>query len=281
MLSSPGQPHLSEDDLAAAAAEPILRPPARRQAIDAHLSSCPDCRRRLTEMREVRAILRHRYQAVHDPRAWNSFTVRVTEQRRRRRARLPVALATAALFALLAVLVIAQPDWRSSLSGGMGVPSRTVVAVTPTPNVLRGVAPSDPAVSAIAFTAVEPPLLPFDLVQTQRSILSSNYLELLYENESGLAILVAQSPVGSTPPPLVNVGEAGESTIVIDDTTIHALNDPWPETVSAMFWERDGLRFELLVTGTPPNGLSRSDATQFAEALFARQDDQGRQVKED
>lgn len=278
MLSSPDQPHLSEDDLAAAT-EPESRSPDRRQAIAAHLSSCPDCRRRLTEMREVRALLRHRYQAVHNPRAWDSFTIRELERKRRRTDRFQVALATAALLAVLAVLVIAQPGRRPPLSGVTDAPSHPVAPATPTPFVLRGVAPSDPAVSAIAFTAVEPSLLPFDLAQTQRSILSSNYLELLYENESGLAILIAQSPVGSTPPPSVKVGEAGESTIVVDDTTIQVLNDPWPETVSTMFWERDGLRFELLVTGTPPYGLSRLDATQIAEALFASQDNPGQPIK--
>lgn len=256
MSSTPGHSHLSEDDLTATVQDDL--PLERRWALAAHLNACPECQRRLAERREVGARLRQRFPAVRQPHAWTAFTDRLAEQETRSGARPQGAVATAALVVLLALLIAVQQGQWAAVEGFADY-------------VLRDVAPSDPAVGSLSFVPVEPPLLPLGLVPTQRSMPSRDYLELLYENDSGLAILVGQSPAATTPPPTITVGEAGSSTIYIDDAEILVLNDPRPDTVAAMFWEHKGVRFDVLITERPPYGLPRSDAANIAEALLTAQ----------
>lgn len=257
MIRSARSHHLSDEDVVVYGDHDLDA--SRRARVEAHLRVCADCRERLAASDRISRILRSSLPVVGDPKAWQTFIDRARSEDERRRADRPRMAAWVGPLVLL-LLLLASLWIQGAWQGGN----------EPTP--LHHVATTQPGVDLLPFAATEPLRLPLGLTQVERSIPSSDRLELLYRNEAGLAILLAESPTDAVGPPVVPEGVAGQVTVVIRDTTVLVLNDPRPPAVAGLLWNRRGLRFELLVTEAPPAGLARLDAVRIVETLVAAQD---------
>lgn len=265
--------HLSDEELVAYADGEATDD--RRLRAEAHLAGCAPCRARVAESVEVARLLRRRYPLVRDPAAWGAFSARLTAAERRRGWAPRAALAAAAL-ALLLVTAFSFADQPATL-----VPDRVtrlamdgvrrVVPGKDEPVPVRRIAASVPGVGAPPFRAVVPSRLPLGLVQVERSTPAVDRLELLYRNDAGLAVLLAESPADGAPP-AVPSGLAGFVTVSVGGTDVLVISDPRPQAVAGMLWNRRGVRFELLVTEAPGGGLLMADAERLVEVLTAAQD---------
>lgn len=241
--------HLTDEEIVVADDHDL--DPARRAAIDAHLGGCAGCRDRLAESRAIGRLLRahSRRSAAPSDAAWDRLAPRLAAAPAR------TARWSRALAALLVIAVVG------------------LALLLPRP---RPDPPMTPAsVGSLPFAPAEPARLPLDLSLVGRSTPAPDRLELRYRSDAGLALLVVQQPAAAAvAQPTDIVGSAGESTITVRGTAVHLLNDPWPQTVAAMDWRRSDVRFDLLVTDTPPGGLPLSDAEAIASALIATQEDE-------
>lgn len=248
--------HLSDDELAVAGDRDLE--PARRARIGAHLAACPDCRRQLVATRQPSRLLQARYPAVPNRGAWEAFADRVPDSERRRASAFN-PIPAAGLLALLLLIVVGAVRLRQSMGGD------------DLQEPLRHVAPSRSGLGPLPFPPVEPPRLPLALVRVERSTPAADHLELLYRNDVGLAILLTQSPIGGTGPPEAPEGPAGQTVVAVGDAPVLVLNDPRPGAVAGLLWDRRGVRFVLLVTETPAEGLPQADAVRIVEALMVTQ----------
>jgi hypothetical protein len=60
--------------------------------------------------------------------------------------------------------------------------------------------------------------------------------------------------------------------VILHDTSVLLVGDPRLGIVSAMFWERNGVGFGLLVVDEPSGGLLRQDALAIVDAIMGEQD---------
>lgn len=260
----------------------------RRELVDAHARVCPSCRERIAMFREVDQLVR---EAVGPPRddpvARARLRARLAAEARPRghprllprvpRGLLPRASpwVTVPLAALLLALLVLP------LSSRAGWPLGDVVHVGPfrseraaptdgAPVVLRGVAtPQVPSLEP-GFRSVEPASLPQGLARAERSVPAAGRVELAYRSPTGLALHLAEVPAAGAS---VKVAPSpGQGTAVVGDTAVFWLGDPRPGTVSALFWERGGVFFELLVIESSAGGLPLADALAIVEAVVAAQD---------
>lgn len=249
--------HLSDEELAVAGDRDLAG--SDRARIGAHLASCAECRRRLAASEQASRLLHARYPTVQNPGAWETFAHRVAAEERRR-APGPRLVPAAGLLALLLIVFVGTVQIQRATFGGGE------------PEPLRHVATTQPGLGPLPFAAVEPPRLPLGLVQVERSTPAADRLELLYRNAAGLAVLLAETPIGAADGPDIATGPAGNATVSVRDATVLVLRDPRPSAVAGLLWDRRGVRFELLITESPPDGLVEADAARIVEALMAAQD---------
>lgn len=252
-----GGEQLSDDNLAIARDRDLE--PARRSRIDAHLATCPDCRRRLAASQQPSRLLQAQFPVFQNPGAWEVFAARTADRKQRWTAGLRL-VPTAGLIALILLVFAGTVQLQRT------APGREMT------RPLRHVATTQPGLGPLSFPTVEPLRLPLGLVQSERSTPVADRLELLYRNETGLALLVAQSPINGAESPEVPKGPGGRTRVIVGDTSVLALDDSRPRAVAGLLWDRRDLRFELLVTEAPPDGLPLADGARIVEALMAAQD---------
>lgn len=263
-------------------------PVGRREIVEAHLAACDHCQERLsafcdtdriiqenaltTELPEQsRAALRTKLQQEADSRAgWSRHQSLIS---------LPQSLVARLLVALLVLLVTLPPAAQAGFPLGHFVHFAEVEIKELLPldaqEPIRHVAPSDSSISAPSFDTVAPAALPLGLVRVEQSVPDPERLELLYRNQTGVVILVTQLPAADG---MVTLEEAGTERAFVGGTDVLIVTDPRPGTVAALFWERDGVFFDVLVTEAPPGaygGLKRADALTIIEGLMDAQDNPG------
>jgi hypothetical protein len=242
----------------------------RRELVEAHLQvRCPSCRRRLDDFRAVDEILLTTSPVVDMQRSQQELRRWLdavdTSKSPRRSLRL---IGVVAALSLLSVIFWPGALDADSLVGEFlhfgQVQVRRIPGMPAEGVPVKHVATAQ-AELTLTFPGIEPTDLPNDLIQVERSVPSADRLELLFRNQSGLAILLTQSPAdGST----ITVAPTSHGYFVpIANTDVLVLPDPWPESVSAMIWEHDGVVFELLVTESW-GGLPLADATAIVMALL-------------
>lgn len=249
----------------------------RREFVEAHLQTCPDCRRWLARFEETAGLLRRE----PPPGDVTARRVALKERLHREVARhdrplLMRSTRAARLLVVLALALLAWP-WASEADELFGrfVRFGEVRLLGPreegTP--IRGVASPLPGVATVSFATVEPARLPLGLARTGRSIPAPDRLELSYGNGADLTILVTELPAREGVLKLEPGTPANAATV--RDTQVLWLPDPQPEAVAALYWERWGVVFEVLVLEAPlgnNGGLKLGDAITVVEAIMAAQD---------
>lgn len=262
-------------------------PMGRREIVEAHLAACNHCQERMATFRDTdriiqeyaviaklpeqsRAALRTRLQKEADSRAGRS------EHLHLRFISLPQSLVARLLVALLVLLLALPPATQAGFPLGRFVHFAEVEVKERLPfeeqEVIRHVAPSDSNISAPSFDTVAPAELPFGLVRVEQSVPDPKRLELLYRNDADVALLVTQLPAEEG---FLTLEREGTEITVIDGTDVLILKDPRPDTVAALFWERDGVVFNVMVIEAPTGkygGWKREDALRVVEALIEAQD---------
>ena len=243
----------------------------RRELVEAHLQvRCASCQGRLDDFRAVDEILLATapvvdvQQSRQELRRW--LDTIDTNQPPRRSLR---QIAVVAALSLLSLIFWPRVLDAGSLVGDFiefgEVQVRRIPGVPAEGVPVKGVATA-PEGLTLTFRGLEPADLPIELVQVERSVPSTDRLELLFRNQTGLAILLTQSPASQ---PAITIAPTGSGYVVpIASTEVLVLPDPWPESVAAMFWENDGIVFELLVTESW-GGLSLADATHIVTTLLS------------
>lgn len=260
-------------------------PSGRREIVAAHLAACRHCQERLATFQEVDRIIKDQ-----------AITVDVSMQRRADlRARLHEAdrragksprdmlwslsrppliarLLAPVLLLLLLLPVVSQADFPLSHFVRFGEVETTRELPPDQQVAIRHVAPSDPHVPPPSFPVVAPLELPLGLVRVEQSVPAPEQVELLYRNGDDVALLFFQAPADIG---MVKLERAGTEIVTIRGTPVLLLNDPRPDAVSALTWERDGVFFNVLVLEAPTGkygGWKHADALQVVEAMMMAQD---------
>ena len=264
-------------------------PAGRREIVEAHLVACRACKERLATFREVDDIIQKQAIAsVFPQQRRTELHARLTREVNRRSGladhlklassllQRPLVAGLLVLLMLLAAVPAATeagfPLGRFVHFGKVEVTQRLPLEEQ-TP--IHHVDPSDPNIPETSLQAVAPAVLPTGLSRVERSVPASDRVELLYRNASGTAILITETPAKTG---MVTLEATGTERAFVGGTEIVMVMDPRPEAVAALFWERDGIFFEVLVTEAPPGaygGLRRADAFTIVEGLMDAQDSPG------
>lgn len=252
---------------------------ARRELVEAHLRVCAHCQDRVAAFREVDRIIREGAPLVDDSAGRVALhAALLTQQARRPVVPWPLrrSIITASLLLLLAGLLTWPISSRAGVPLGRFIDfgpvrvERSVSSGRDAPALLH-VATAGPSPAALIFSAVEPPVLPLGLKRVERSTPTQDRLELLYRNGLGMAVLVQQTPARANVVSLdTSSGEHGVTLVA--GIEVLWLADPQPGAVSWLFWEREGVFFELMMTESPPDGLLLTDAERIVESLATAQD---------
>lgn len=249
----------------------------RRELVEAHVAVCRHCQERLAVFESVKRLIQDGTPPIDD--AAGRAMIRSRLEREAGRGRVaPRLLAVPVLLLLLALALVVGPVPGTEAGFPLGRFIRfaevEIKQLLPKENQrpVKHVAPSVPDVPEPTFPTVAPTELPLGLVRVERSAPSSERLELLYRNHAGITILVTEAPAR---PGMITLDASGKEVLVVRGTEILWLKDPRPDAVAALFWERDGVFFDVMVVEAPPGaygGLKRLDGLQIVEALMAAQD---------
>lgn len=257
-------------------------PVGRREIIEAHLVACRSCQERLATFREVDTIIQEQA-LTPDTSMWRRTRLRdrlqqeaIRPTNRRLFSQLSLNRAVTLLVPLLLLLVLLPAVGRAGFPLSHFVRFAEVeITEKLSPDeqeAIRHVAPSGSDVSGPSFPVVAPPELPFGLALVEQSTPDDERVELLYRNDSGVALLVTQLPAKDG---LVTLERDGTEVATVRDTDVLIVRDPRPGAVAAFTWERDGVFFDVLVIEAPTGGyggFKRADALQVVEALMEAQD---------
>lgn len=260
-------------------------PVGRREIVEAHLIACHHCQERLAIFDDVDRMI----QTQAAPPAFPKLRREELHARLRKKASRqagvrhyllclaprshPLARLIVALLVLLAILPAAtQAGFPLGRFVHFAEVEITQVLPLEAQNPVRHVAPAAPSTTSPLFRTVVPADLPLGLMQVEQSRPNSERVETLYHSHDGVAILVAETPA-----------ETGQVTLdaitadlsIVRGTQVVYLRDPRPDAVSALFWERDGVFFDVMVIEAPSGtrgGLKQTDALLVVEALMEAQD---------
>ncbi len=249
----------------------------RRAAVEAHLATCPDCRRRLDALAAIGDILR---QTPVDDAPGRARTLgRIEDEARAPRrpvASLPSvsALAGAALSAVL-FLFLAVTNGTAPTDAATGL-TRFIREWSERPQAAsRDVALDEPMVAVEAtavpseFSPVEPATLPFGLRLTERAVDPQGSVQLTYRNDRHLAIRLVQASA-----------RQARAAVLADETevvTVGGIDVLWGrghdvDDVSWLLWERGSVTFQVLVVEASTMRLTVDDIGPLVETIVAAQD---------
>lgn len=257
---------------------------AKREYVEAHLRVCSDCQTWLDRLHELEALLEQTAPLMSNPAGRVALLDRLHHEDHRRRGwsihllglPLPQSLVARLLVALLVLLtalpVATQADFPLSHFVRFGEVETTQPLPPEQQGPLRGVAPSDPAVTQLSFKAAAPVELPLGLLRVEQSTPDRDRLELLYRNQADLALLVIQLPADRG---MVELEANGTEVTMVQGTHLLITRDSRPGAVSSLAWERNGVFFGVMVIEAPTGeygGFQREDALQVVMAMMAAQD---------
>lgn len=258
----------------------------RREIVEAHLAACPHCQERMAAFHEVDRIILANAISVDVPVQRRSELRTRLNREANRRSGMSTYLQLASplqrpvvalgLVALLLLLTVVPTVTEAGFPLGRFVRFAKVELEQALPrdaqDPIRHVASSVPDSLEPSFQAVAPAELPLGLVRVEQSTPNPDRVELLYRNQAGVAILVTEIPAATG---MVTLESTGTDLSTVRDTDVLIVDDPRPEAVAALFWERDGVFFGVLVIEAPPGahgGLKRADALLVVEAMMEAQD---------
>lgn len=126
------------------------------------------------------------------------------------------------------------------------------------------------AAQPLAFPAVEPVTLPLGYTMVVREALAPRRLDTYFRDPNGYALQLSQEPASGGG--VVVDSKSSEQVIVVRDTGVLYIGDHRLGVVSALFWEREGIGFGLVVVDEPAGGLQLHDAVRIVDAVMAAQD---------
>lgn len=260
-------------------------PTGRREIVDAHLAACRHCQERMVTFREVDLIVQeHAVPVDVSMRRRADLRARLHEADQQAgksprdmlwslsRPPLIARLLAPVLLLLLLLPSVSQADFPLSHFVRFGEIETTRELPPDQQVAIRHVAPADPDIPPPSFPVVAPLELPLGLVRVQQSTPGPEQVELLYRNGDDVALLFFQAPADIG---MVRLEREGTEIVTIRGTLVLLLDDPRPDAVSALTWERDGVFFNVLVTEAPTGpygGLKRADAISVVEAMMAAQE---------
>lgn len=261
-------------------------PSGQREIVEAHLAACRHCQERMATFQEVDRIIEDGASAVdvslrrradlrarlHDANQGPTLSA----SRKLALPHLPSLgariLVPALLLVFLLLPAVGQADFPLSHFVRFGEIETTRELPADQQVAIRHVTPSDPDVPPPSFSVVAPLELPLGLVRVQQSTPGPEQVELLYRNGDDVALLFFQAPADIG---MVKLERAGTEIVTIRGTPVLLLDDPRPDAVSALTWERDGVFFNVLVLEAPTGkygGWKHADALQVVEAMMTAQD---------
>lgn len=254
---------------------------ARRELVEAHLTVCPSCQERLQTLHDVDMILQEHAVLTDDAAARATLRRRLAHEAYRlpRHRRHPLRLA-ATVALLLAIALITWPATRANAGLRLG---RFVHFTTIQVHHLLPGADQKPLALAttsvpatLPFPPVEPLQLPSGFARVQRATPTVLRLELLYQDATGQAFLLSESPAR---PEVLSIQQGGnEEILAVQGTEVLWLKDPRADAVAGLVWERKGVIFELFVTQSQTGGqggLRLKDGVAIVQALMEEQDGTG------
>lgn len=260
-------------------------PPGRREVVEAHLTACRHCQERLATFEKVDRVIQEEATAVDvSLRRRADLRSRLHEANRHAAAsprwRLPspqlssltARVLVPVMLLLLLLPAVSQAEFPLSHFVRFGEIETTGELPPDEQEAIRHVVPSDPDIAGPSFPAVTPAELPFGLVRVEQSTPDADRVELLYRNESDVALLVSQLPAEHGK---VTLEREGTNIVMVNGTPVLLIEDFRPDTVAALTWERDGMFFDVLVIEVPVGpygGLKEADALTVVEAMMAAQD---------
>lgn len=252
----------------------------RREIVEAHLAACPHCQARLAQFRDVDRLIQDACGNPSVPLGQRTVLRRRLVDEATRDSRFtthyPSKQLSAIAIAILLVILVFPRTTRADFPWADLVRFAEISVTGSLPPELQGpidslTAPSSDTTS-LDFAPIAPAELPFGFVRTERSIVDSEHLELLYESEIGLTILVSEMRSGAKS---ITLDVTDPEWTEVQGTRVLVINDARPASVAAFMWERDGVFFDALVVrslGGPNGGLSQTHALNIVEAFLVAQD---------
>jgi hypothetical protein len=261
-------------------------PPGRREIVEAHLAACRHCQARLAAFYDVDRILQTKaLPSVFPEHRRSQLRARLNQEGRRQgggrrylRLRTPRSqpILTKVFAALLMLFAVVPAATQAGFPLDRVVHFAEIKIKQALPldaqDPIQHVDPAAPNLSSTAFHTVAPRELPLGLLRVEQSRPDPDRVETLYRGHDSVAILIAEVPaeVGQ-----VTLNPTEADLMTVRGTQVVYLRDPRPEAVSALFWERDGVFFEVLVIEAPrgaAGGLEHTEAVLIVEALIREQD---------
>ncbi|MEJ7762106.1 MAG: hypothetical protein WKF80_04875 [Thermomicrobiales bacterium] len=252
----------------------------RLARVEGHYWGCRACQERMAADREVDRLVRRAMPPVTiDPALKAALLTRVAEEWRQptssppSRPRRPVLALT--MVVLAGILVVARPGDSGAndpLGSFIQVGAVEIKGWIDDPQPLAVPVNATPDTGDVAFAAVEPATLPLGYRVVDREVTDAGGLDLYLENEAGASLLLTQGP-----PSLGGVvvePDARNQVVRIRDVNVLAMGDPRDVMTGAMFWEREGIVFALIVATEPSGGFPLAHGLAVIEAIIAVQDEE-------
>lgn len=254
---------------------------ARREYVEAHISGCPECRRKVAEFQGLTRLLQQSVAVADDPLHRAHIKAQIAHKAEKRQP----AHRTLWKPALLAVLILAltfafldpeltQADFRlGRIFSIITEPVRDTPRIIPSDRELpgtplTGLSAPQYETQELPFQPIVPETLPLDLALAGESQPGSHELETLYANERGLTIRLSQGPTEDRD---VSLSLTDMEVRYINGTEVLQLAGP-DGAVGGLFWGRNGITFTMLILEAPYGGLDPADASLIVEALMRAQD---------
>lgn len=250
----------------------------RRERVYGHLATCQACQARLREYREVGELIRRRSpRPAADPDRRAALMAQIQARAARRRWPWfwrPLLVSAVTVLVLIATTVLPSVSEADSLLGdfvrfGQIEVKESFEEPKPlaVPTLTSGISTSMPD---SAFSIVEPATLPLGFEIAAREAPTPLLFTLYFQNDAGDSLMLNQEPA-KTGRATIDSKEPAD-IVTFHDRSVLLVGDPRPGIVSAMFWDRDGIGFGLLVVDEPSGGLLRQDALAIVDAIMVAQD---------
>lgn len=261
-------------------------PRGRQEIVQTHLGVCQHCQERVVIFNEVDHIIQTHAGFLAFPKRQRTQLRTRLQQEANRQGRirrsprflgpLSPTIVTKVVVVLCALLAVVPAVTQANfpLSGFVHFADIKIKQVLPldAQNSVQHVTTDSSDTAFVSSHAVAPAELPLGLVQVERSHPHHERMETLYRNGDDVAILIIEVPAETGRVTL----DAKEADLeIVRGTQVVCLWDPRPSAVSALFWERNGVFFEVIVTEAPlgvRGGLKQSDALLIVEAVMEAQD---------
>lgn len=253
---------------------------ARRSAeLAVHIDQCPLCQEQIETAEQVDELFEKSWPLVRDPdgerrtiaaiygfrsSGWDGRT-------------LAVALLIAFVLPLVATALLWPPPTGADagVTGLVNVGREHVGRTVPDGSLLGG-----DELSGISNgrSTIAPDELPIGLTLDGREEADGSGAVLYYSNDE-LEIRLRQTPVESADG---HISTDSPGYIVIDGVHVAYLEDPRPDAVASMIWERHGVQYSMMTLEAPDGpdgGLHLDDAVAIIRGLFNSQDAGGGEVE--